>query len=45
MPGFQLHKKLKPVLLCILHAFRDLGYTVHHKALNSRDYGLPQDRR
>jgi DNA-cytosine methyltransferase len=40
-----LQKKFKPVLAGILKAFHDLGYKVHHKALDSRDYGLPQDRR
>ena len=40
-----LQNKFKPVLAGILKAFHDLGYKAHHKALNSRDYGLPQDRR
>ena len=40
-----LYKKFKPVLAGILKAFHDLGYKTHHKALDSRHYGLPQDRR
>ena len=40
-----LHKKFKPELVGILKAFHDLGYKTHHKALDSRHYGLPQDRR
>ena len=39
------HKKFKPVLGGILKSFQSLGYTAHHNVLNSRDYGVPQDRR
>ena len=38
-------KKFKPALDGILKAFHDLGYKTLHKALGSRHYGLPQDRR
>jgi site-specific DNA-cytosine methylase len=40
-----LHKKFKPVLLGIMTAFQSLGYKAHFKKLDSRDYGLPHDRR
>ena len=39
------HRRHRPVLLGILKAFKQLGYTTHHDALDSWDYGLPQDRR
>jgi site-specific DNA-cytosine methylase len=29
----------------IWKAFHDLGYKTHHKGLDSRDYGIPQDHR
>ena len=40
-----LTKKFRPVLAGILKAFQDIGYKTHHAKLDSRDYGLPQDRR
>ena len=39
------HKRLKPLLNGIVKAQTDLGYSVHWKVLDTRDYGLPQDRR
>ena len=39
------HKKLKHVLDGIINALRSIGYTVNYSVLDSRDYGLPQDRR
>ena len=39
------HKKLKPVLDGIIKALKNIGYTVNWNVLDSRDYGLPQDRR
>ena len=39
------HKKLKPVLDGIVKALTSIGYTVKYNVLDSRDYGLPQDRR
>ena len=39
------HKTLKPVLDGIVKALINMGYTVNYKVLDSRDYGLPQDRR
>lgn len=29
----------------IVNSFRELGYTIKHKVLNSADYGIPQERR
>ena len=40
-----LRKKFNPIVAGILKALEGLGYQVHHNALDSRDYGLPQDRR
>ena len=40
-----LRKKFNPIVAGILKALKGLGYQVHHNALDSRDYGLPQDRR
>ena len=39
------HKRLKHVLDGIIKALQSIGYTVNYSVLDSRDYGLPQDRR
>ena len=39
------HKRLKHVLDGIVKGLISIGYTVNYSVLDSRDYGLPQDRR
>ncbi|CAK0864929.1 unnamed protein product [Prorocentrum cordatum] len=39
------HKRLKPVLDGIIKGLISIGYTVNYSVLDSRDYGIPQNRR
>ena len=41
--GF-LSKKHKPTLHKIIHEFESLGYKVYVELLNTKDYGIPQNR-
>ena len=40
-----LFQKNRPALDAILSEFQNLGYTVSFKLLNTKDYGVPQDRK
>ncbi|MDB4086364.1 DNA cytosine methyltransferase [Flavobacteriaceae bacterium] len=37
-------KRHKPTFDKIINEFKDLGYKVFHKVLNTKDYGIPQNR-
>lgn len=41
--GMVMHDKGRTFKI-ICKTFEDLGYTVYHKVLNSRDFGVPQNR-
>ena len=44
VPGMLIHEK-GHTWKAIKEVFESLGYTYHYKILNSKDYGIPQDRR
>ena len=44
VPGMLVHDKGKTWKI-IREVFESLGYEIHYKVLNAKDYGIPQDRK